>query len=352
MTDPRTLIRHAARDVRRTLVPDPRIEVFEVRIRPGRSRPLVSNVTTVPAAAAAFRSRLEEAGLDADITTRILPDPDLEPRTEALARAPIVPVYRRPTLGSHLMTQYVLGTRLTLLSRRGRFFRIRGEDAHVGWVHRGYLTRGEPGWALAWERAEGGDPVVSLGAQVNDSADRVLARLPWGARVIQQAGGRILLPDGRDGHVASGEVVQADRLWDRFPSRAESVGRTARRWLGAPYLWGGVTPHGVDCSGLVQAVFWIHGVALPRDSDMQAALGADIDPGEAFQGLRAADLLFFAENRRVNHVALSLGGSEIIHASVGNGVVALNDMAGTGEMDRFLRSIFVGARRLLPDDAW
>jgi len=351
VTDPRTRIRQAARDIRSALVPDLRVEVFEVRVRSRPEGVLVSNVTTVSAAAQAFRRRLGEAGVEAEIITRVLPDPALAPRTEALVRAPVAPVYRRPTLGSHQITQYVLGTRLTLLSRRGRFYRIRGEDAHVGWVHRGYLIRGEPDWALAWERAEGGQPVVSLGAEVHDETDRVAARLPWGARVIQQAGGRILLPDGRAGHVATGEVVQADRLWDRFPSRAESVVRTARRWLGAPYLWGGVTPHGVDCSGLVQAVFWVHGVALPRDSDMQAGLGVRIDPGQELSGLRSADLLFYAENRRVNHVALSLGGSEIIHASVGNGVVALNDMAGSEEMERYLRSIFVGARRLLPDNA-
>ncbi len=349
MSELRTALRLAARDVRAALVPDPRVEVFEVRLRSATSPAQVDVVTTVAAAESAFRRRLGESGLQANVVSRVLPDPHLAPRTEALVRAPVAPVYRRPTLSAHQITQYVLGTRLTLLSRRGRFYRIRGEDAHVGWVHRGYLTRGEPGWALAWERGEGGEPVVSLGAEVHDTADRILARLPWGARVLRLSGGRIRLPDGRHGELAGGEVVSADRLWDRFPARAESVVRTARRWLGAPYLWGGVTPAGVDCSGLVQAVFWIHGVALPRDSDMQAALGARIDPGADFGRLRPADLLFFAEKRRVNHVALSLGGSDIIHASVSNGVVALNDMAGGLETDRFLHRIFVGARRLLPD---
>jgi gamma-D-glutamyl-L-lysine dipeptidyl-peptidase len=309
----------------------------------------ISGATTIPAAGDLFRRLVEEAGVRADFDLRLLPDPALGPRTEALVRAPIAPVYRRPTMSSTQVTQYVLGVRLTLLSRRGRFFRVRGEDAHVGWVHRGYLARGEVEWALAWERAEQGEPVVSLGAEVQDQADRVFARLPWGARVIQQAGGRILLPDGRAGHIGSGEVVAADRLSDRFPPRGESVIRTARRWLGAPYLWGGVTPHGVDCSGLIQSVCWIHGIALPRDSDMQALLGVEIDPGPDFAYLDAGDLAVFAEKRRVNHVALSLGGSHIIHASAGNGTVDLNDLRGELDYERFLRRIFRGARRLLPD---
>lgn len=349
MADSLARIRRAAREVRASLAPDPRVEVFEIRTRGPAKRPTVRGATTVAAAAVAFNHQLEEAGIEADVRVRVLPDPGLAPRSEGLVRAPIAPVYRRPTMNSSQVTQYVLGSRVTLLSRRDRFFRVRGEDAHVGWVHRGYIARGEPEWALVWERGEQGEPVVSLGAEVHDQEDRVFARLPWGARVLQQGGGRILLPDGRSGHLAAGEVVAVDRLLDRFPPRGESVIRTARRWLGAPYLWGGVTPHGVDCSGLVQSVYWIHGVAMPRDSDMQARVGSEIDPGDGFQKLRAGDLLFFSESRRVDHVAMSLGGSHIIHASASNGSVDLNDMAGELDVEAFLRGIFTHARRLLAD---
>lgn len=348
MTDPLATIRAIAREVRSAYVPDPRVDVFEIRTQRG-GRPAVRSVTTVASAAEAFRTRLAELRVEADVRVRVLPDPSLEPRNEALVRAPLAPLYRRPTMNSTQLSQYVMGSRLTLLSRRGRFWRVRGEDRHVGWIHGGYLERGEAEWALGWERASSGEPVVSLGAEVHDEADWTFARLPWGARVIRTAPGRVLLPDGRSGRIGSGEVVAVDRLWDRFPARGESVTRTARRWMGAPYLWGGVTPHGVDCSGFVQSVYWMHGVALPRDSDMQARVGAEVEAGEGFRELRAADLLFFAEHGRVSHVALSLGGSRIIHASASNGGVDLNDMGGEGEVEDLLRRSFVVARRLLPD---
>lgn len=342
-------IRREARAVRSALVPDPRVDVFEIRIHERAGAVRVDGATTIPEAGRAFRERLAEAGVAAEVRLRDLPDPGLSQRGEALVRAPIAPVYRRPTMNSTQLTQYVLGSRLTLLSRRGRFWRVRGEDRHVGWVHRGYLVRGESEWALAWERGSGGEPVVSLGAVVLDRAERPFARLPWGARLLQQAGGRLLLPDGRTGWLGEGELVPADRLWDRFPPRGESITRTARRWLGAPYLWGGVTPNGVDCSGFVQSVFWLHGLALPRDSDMQAQVGAVVVPGDDWGALRPGDLLFFAEKRRVDHVALALGHSHIIHASASNGGVDVNDMAGELDLEHFLRGAFHGARRLLPD---
>jgi hypothetical protein len=342
-------VRSTARAVRAEFAPDSRVEIFQVRITGDPAAPDVKVETTLPRAALAFARRLEEDGVEADVHVTLLPDPRLEPRGESLVKAPVAPVYRRPTMNSTLLTQYPLGSRLTLLSRRGRHWRVRGEDGHVGWVHAGYLVRGPLEWALAWERAEGGDPVVSLGAELEDEADRVFARLPWGARVIQQAGGRILLPDGRSGRVGSGELVGVDRLWDRFPPRGESVARTARRWMGVHYLWGGVTPSGVDCSGLVQSVYWIHGVALPRDSDMQSEVGDPVSPGSDWSGFRAGDLLFFQEKGRVNHVALSLGGSHIIHASASNGGVEVNDLQGERKLEQRLRSLYSGARRLLPD---
>jgi gamma-D-glutamyl-L-lysine dipeptidyl-peptidase len=330
-------------------VPDLRVEVFEIRTRRGDGRPVVEGVTTVPAAAEALQRALVARGLDADVRLEILPDPSLGPKKEALVRAPVAPVYHRPTMNATQVTQYVLGSRVTLLSAHSPFFRVRGEDAHVGWVHRGYLAIGESEWALSWERGEHGEPVVSIGADVRDDEDQILARLPWGARVIQLAGERILLPDGRTGRLGAGDVVAVDRLWDRFPARGESVVRTARRWMGAPYLWGGVTPHGVDCSGLIQSVFWIHGIAMPRDSDMQALIGAAVEPGEGFRRIRSGDLLFFAERGRVNHVAISVGGSRIIHASASNAAVDVNDMVGNTAAERHLHETFSGVRRVLPD---
>jgi cell wall-associated NlpC family hydrolase len=94
----------------------------------------------------------------------------------------------------------------------------------------------------------------------------------------------------------------------------------------------------------------MHGIALPRDSDLQVHIGAEVEPGPAWSELRTGDLLYFAEEgERVSHVAISTGGSGIIHSSLSNGGVAENDLASSGRIEDLLRSTFRAARRVLPD---
>jgi gamma-D-glutamyl-L-lysine dipeptidyl-peptidase len=274
-------------------------------------------------------------------------EPGVTPRA-ALVRAGIVPLYTEPAAPATLISQLVLGMRVEILEQRANWRYVRGEDNYTGWLHYGYLQEGVEAWAAAWERGANGEAVVSLGADLVDAQGEPLLRAPWAARLIRTIRGEYLLPDGRQALLHAGEVIDLDRLHDRFPPRAESIIRTARRWIGTPYLWGGLTRAGADCSGFAQAVFWMHGIALPRDSYLQADAGAGVTIND-FEALAPGDLLFFAEHsERVSHVAISMGGSRVIHAAVTNGAVAVDDLASIAPFPQRLRDTFVRARRLLP----
>jgi gamma-D-glutamyl-L-lysine dipeptidyl-peptidase len=335
--------------VRLAHVPDYRSGVFDVRVEHEEGRLMLRGQATHEAAIGELLQRLGAQGVAAVDEVVRLPDASFGVDRYALVRAAIAPLYAEPRLPGSQISQIVLGMRVELLSRQGEWLRIRGEDGYIGWVHAGYLQPGPDEWALGWERASYGEPIVSLGAQLVADDGRVLTRLPWGARLVRHTGA-CLLPDGRSGQVANGEVVDVDRLADWFPPRGESIARTGRRWFGAPYLWGGVTLNGVDCSGFTQAVMWMHGIALPRDSDLQANVSVGIEVEADLRALRPGDLLFFAEpDARVSHVAISLGGSQIVHSALGNGGVDLNDLAGEQPLERRLARMLVKVRRLLPD---
>lgn len=127
-----------------------------------------------------------------------------------------------------------------------------------------------------------------------------------------------------------------------WPREPRAVLATLRRFLGVPYLWGGKSPKGFDCSGLVQFCFGLHGVALPRDADQQSACGAAVtDPLEE---LAPCDLVFFGREC-VTHVAVAIGNGEYLHA---RGEVRRNAFApGSPLHDAELQAQFLRARRIL-----
>lgn len=127
---------------------------------------------------------------------------------------------------------------------------------------------------------------------------------------------------------------------------AASVLTTADRYVGVPYVWGGNTPDGFDCSGFTRYVFAKHGVQLPRTSREQARVGESV--GLDFGAFRPGDILLFAEpDQAVSHVAIYVGDGQMIHASSAAGQVAYFDL----HSDRaawYLQNL-VAVRRLLRD---
>lgn len=331
-------------EVGREFAPDARTSVFEVRLEDGA---LVGWTTAGEGVSQLVRLAADRGVELADRVVR-LPDPMLADRRYALVTSAYGPVLAAPSVTSTQVSQYVLGARLDILTMRDGWLRVRGEDGYIGWMHPGYLELGREEWAREWETGSAGESLLSLDAELHDEAGRTIARLPWGARVIRDQPRTVRLPDGRHGVLGTGELVPLARRSDRFPARGDSVVRSAREWLGVPYSWGGVTQAGVDCSGLVQSVMWMHGIALPRDSDMQVHVGEAIPTDPA--GLVAGDLAFFAEDGgRVTHVALAMGEGAVIHSALANGEVAVNDLGGGSDLERRLAGHLVAARRVLPD---
>ena len=131
--------------------------------------------------------------------------------------------------------------------------------------------------------------------------------LPLGCRLA------VTGDDGELAQLASGGFVSVRHLAPLDAASPDFVA-IAERFIGVPYLWGGKTSLGIDCSGLVQVALTACGVVCPRDSDMQRALGTAVERGA---GLRRSDLVFWN-----GHVAVMRDAATLLHANAFHMAVA------------------------------
>lgn len=254
-----------------------------------------------------------------------------------IARSAIVPLLAQPSLRAEQVSQLVLGETGVVEERSGEWRRIVTDlDGYGGWLHEGYVVETDDTAAGRWREEAG---AWSLGATARIGGRRVM--LPLRARVAAVGAG-IRLPDGTEAELVEGEVPAMDTV--AAAARRQPVERWAiERFEGAPYEWGGVTPWGADCSGVVQTAFAARGTALPRDAALQVGCGAPVDLDAA----RPGDLLFFRgeSGDRITHVAFAAEGDTLVHSTVACGGVLIESWR-PGSRASVLRERLVAVRRL------
>jgi cell wall-associated NlpC family hydrolase len=249
-----------------------------------------------------------------------------------------------------VVSQATLGQVVEVLEASGAFVRVRTPDHYAGWLLRTavvpYADADAPRYARSGRVVE----VTSLMANVYRDPDvttaRPKARAPLATRLEVAGDGpterwlAVRLPAGDIGYVQKGDVRYVDPEAPRRRGSGEDVVATARRFLGVPYLWGGMTAQGIDCSGLASRAYHANGIDLPRDADLQFA-----DPGAvpvARPDLRPGDLLFFGtEAASVTHVGLYTGDGRFISATTHETPVVREDRLE----DPHWSSLYQGARR-------
>jgi cell wall-associated NlpC family hydrolase len=318
-----------------TLKNDNRVSVFDIQIVD------VDNGTISFAGRLLNESQLEMlryhfADLVLDTSSiRIL---NTEVHERAHVSTNLAGLYERPTFGMPLSSELCFGTDLEILDEEGSWVFTRQNDGYLGWGYRPYLAEGPAGQATHVVLA----PARELRAQA-DAGSPIVTRVFSGTRVaVEETNGDWAhVRANKSGWMPCSDLRAISELPKSIEQKRRLLVEDSMRMVGVPYLWGGTSGNGIDCSGFVRLLHRWVGIEIPRDADMQYSAAKPVEPP-----FEPGDLLFFAEassKRKITHVGMSLGEWTMLHSSRSrNGV----DMDRVQEVD-FLKAIFVGARSFL-----
>ncbi len=238
----------------------------------------------------------------------------------ALATLSVSNMRALPDDTSELVSQALMGTPLKVQDQNGKWYQVQTPEGYTGWMDTGGLHLCTAKELDSWKKSGryffnhlSGYAYDTPSLKGNIVTDLVLGDI-FEAEPVEKEFLKIRIPDGRSGYVQIADCISFE-VWSSLEPSVQPVLSFARQMMGSPYLWGGASSKGSDCSGFVKLVYYSQGIILARDASQQARYGEPVDISK-IGSLLPGDLLFFGSSPpRVGHVGIYLGNGDFINSS-------------------------------------
>lgn len=349
--------------IKEAYIPDARTDYFDVEVVEGN--PLEVTVeSTVSRAIESVTRAIAQSAIDVILETRLLPDERTGSISYAISHLSVCNHRFVPGNRAELVTQSLLGTPMRILKEARGHYLVRTPDNYISWVPASAVTSMDKSNFEKWQAADKIVYTAEFGHSFSEPSEksRPVSDLVHGA-ILEATGKRgryfeVVYPDGREAYVSVADAMPYTDWASRPNPRADDILAVGQSLMGVPYLWGGTSIKGVDCSGFTKTCYFLNGIILPRDASQQALVGESVDVWtdntvdleKCFQNLQAGDLLFFGRkiddgSTAVSHTGIYMGEGQFIHSS---GQVKINSMvAGTENYSPLVAKRLVGVRRML-----
>jgi hypothetical protein len=219
----------------------------------------------------------------------------------------------------------MLGTPIQIYKQQNNWYYVQLPDGYLGWLDQGALVKITPQEYSDWQVAKKVVVVAPFDLIYSDPGKEVLSDVVEG-NILEAAGQTdqfqtVKLPDGRTGIINEKSIISYERFINIREPLLENILSTAHQFMGRPYLWGGTSGKGMDCSGFTKTIFYLNGLEVPRDASQQVHIGVEIHTDTTLQNLMPGDFIFFGNKKtsskeeKITHVAIYLGDGKIIHSS-------------------------------------
>jgi len=294
-------------------------------------------------------------GVTIDDQFTVMPPPELGDKTWGVVKLPVINLGEAPgrAEGSSTVTQARMGDIVRILDTQDGWYLVQMHDKYLGWVSPSTIALYDSALLDAFWSGE----IALITAKMTQALDAPGGGMLFAKWLVQGSvlpvvsvsdeWAELSLPGGGSTFVKAESIEVFPDLDSVFQEQktAADIIETAKQYLGLPYLWGGCTSYGFDCSGFTQFCFKMNGYQLRRDADLQYEQGT---PVQSVENLEPGDLVFFETYRPgPSHVGIYIGDHRYIHSGSSSGVAINSFEPSHPDYSASLAQKFLGGRRII-----
>jgi SH3-like domain-containing protein len=289
----------------------------------------------------------------------MLPDTSEIKKTWGLVTVSVCNIKSKPSYSSEQVSQAIMGTPVKILKEDDGWFLIQTPDHYLGWTNDSGISEMNEAEMRAWKLSNRLIYTCKSGDILSETDSKsVVSDIAAGAilEIISEGNDffTVEIPDGRHGIINKKDAIGFNKWCSSIKPEADKFTSFAKSLNGSPYMWGGTSTKAVDCSGFVKTIYFTGGIILARDASQQFLYGQPVDISSSIEPLEPGDLIFFGHlnddgEKRITHVGMYIGDTEVIHSS---GMVRINSLDSTRtNFNGYLKKIIMGARRIIGEES-
>ncbi len=355
----KVLIDHIVDSIGKIYVPDKRIAVYHLSTQTKDNKVILKGKISDKIAYRKLIHALKSKNLTFSDSISLLPEMTMGKKHWSIVPLSAIYIYKNPDFASELITQALMGTPVKVLDRHRGWKLIQTTDQYIGWtnVELELFTKNELHKINQHEKLIVTKTHACIYEKPSVHSSLLMEVILGDIMTLSDLKTinnfyAVSFPDGSKGFIHRSSVITLGKWHDTYQLTGENIVNTARLFMGLPYLWGGASIRGCDCSGFVKMVYFMYGIILPRDASQQFFSGEAVEFGKESENLQKGDLLFFGkksasypEQSHIEHVAIYMGDRQFIHSLEKVHISSLD--TNSPYFDAYNTSRLVGAKRII-----